>query len=144
MALSEQDILNDVTGSNASLGAKLSGSGLPALPKLDITTYGTNAQGVPQSSGSNWFDNLLGLDATANPGDGSVLSFLGLNPITNAQQTPDQQGQPSSFGAALSFLTDLPRVAVTAVGLILIIAGIFALVQKPISVVINTATKAIT
>lgn len=140
---SEQDLLNMVTGSNASLGAALAGSNVydtspTAFPSLDITTYGTDANGVPQSAASSsgfWsslgnFKGLTGNGASINDLLGGIGSAA--TSVSNAA---------SAGSAAIAFITDIPRVATTVLGLILIIAGIFALSKGPAVNIVTTAVR---
>lgn len=50
-------------------------------------------------------------------------------------------GAASGASSAIKFITDIPRVATTLLGLILVIAGIFALTRGP---TVNIVTRAVT
>lgn len=108
-------------------------NGLPQLPALPgIAGQSANASGIPFSLGSAGDALLQGI---LHPWD----TFTG----NTAQMNEDLKkgaGPVSSLTSAFDFITDIPRVATTLLGLILIIAGIFALSRGP---VINIAANAI-
>lgn len=75
-----------------------------------------------------WVDKTI-------PALGKADSMVGLNPNTPG----------SGIGGALSFITDIPRVTTTLLGLILIIAGIFALAHGPaVQIVSGNIKEAVT
>lgn len=102
-----------VTGLNVpGYGPIPSGGSLPTLPSLGDL-------GGPQN-------NAASINAaTAN-------MQTGVNNVASAA---------SSVGSALSFITNIPRVTTTVLGLILIIAGIFALTKG--QTVIQVARSAV-
>lgn len=102
--------------------AQSSGGGfpfsLPALPSLS--------------------DALKGISNGFGPG-----SILGGIAAVGAAEAPAATGAVSSVGSAFDFITDVPRVVTTVLGIILIIAGIFALTKtNPIEIVSKAASVA--
>lgn len=88
-------------------------------------------------------------------GDGGFWGGLGKFPLLPGLPglTPDAIGSviggvgdaAKGAGSAISFITDIPRVATTILGLILVIAGIFALTRGPaVNIVSNAVSKAVT
>lgn len=81
------------------------------------------------------FDTLTGhntdqMNADIKGGKGGVSEVIGA--VSDAV---------SGTSAAVKFITDIPRVATTILGLILIIAGIFALSRGPAVQIVGSAVK---
>lgn len=93
---------------------------------------GASASQLPGSSASNGFFNLPALPSLSDIAGalftGSGLGLANDLLTTNAKAASDAT---KTTGAALGFITDIPRVVTTVLGIILIIAGIFALSKGP-------------
>lgn len=158
-----------VDAASAVAGARASALGVfPSLPDNENAIFGnfggnTAGSGIP-SGNSVSFD--LGGNVTAgSSGTPSVLpatkslgaaSFLNgvLHPLDSLKglfdpaQAAANAGQDQATGntidsgkAALAFITDIPRVATTLLGLILVIAGIFALTKGPAVNIVTSAVR---
>jgi hypothetical protein len=109
-------------GGSSTASGSTAGSGLPSNPQQswfsnfleDFTQYG-NAEAATQA-------NVFGEAATA-------FSKTGLGKTIDATS------------AAVSFITDIPRVVTTLLGLVLIIAGIFALARGPAVNIVASAVR---
>ena len=99
-----------------------------------------SGQGTPQSPASFWsnpltydfgpsVDNLL----AKIPIIGPLNKFVG--------STSDPHSIAGSGGSALDFITDIPRVVTSVLGIILIIAGIFALTKGPVVNVVGDIAR---
>lgn len=86
---------------------------------------------APPSTSSGLFGVISGFDQ-AIPALGSLDSMFGINlPPPAAGTTGDTIGSTGkAIGAGVSFITDIPRVATTFVGGLLIAAGLFALANN--------------
>lgn len=124
-------------------GININTNSVSAAPASLLPTLGT--QSAPAaSSGGGFFSGLLSgaqslqdwlekIDPTSNTNMGGKGLTGQTNPATVGQAT----GQATA--SAFSFITDIPRVTTTILGLILIIAGIFALASgSAAKVIVNT------
>lgn len=107
-----------------------------------------SGQGTPQSPASFW-TNPLTFDL--GPSVDNLLAkipIIGpLNKFVGSTSDPHSiaGGGGAAAGAAWDFITDIPRVVTTVLGIILIIAGIFALTKGPVvNVVGNVARESLT
>lgn len=126
-ALASQNGININTNdvSAASPSQLNSGNGLPSLPTLPSLSQAADAlfQGILHP-----LDTLTG----KNTGTMNDQIAAGHGPVT------------STVGAAtsaVSFITDIPRVVTAILGLIMIIAGIFALSKGPAVNIVSSAVK---
>jgi len=115
------DALHGLSGNTA-------GSGLPSLPDTSSS--------FPSISGA--LSGIIGWVDKNVPVLGAADSAVGLNPNTPGSGLA---GTAKAIGSGLSFITDIPRVATTLLGLILIIAGIFALSKGPAIQIVGGAVK---
>lgn len=74
--------------------------------------------------------NTAQMNADVKAGKGGISQAIGA--VSDAV---------SGTNAAIKFITDIPRVATTVLGLILIIAGIFALSRGPAVQIVSSAVK---
>lgn len=113
------------------------GSGLPS------TTGSTNAA---SSANDFWqgVESLGGLAKSLTPLPGGTLA-QGLGEGIGGLLTNTTPGQAASgIWSGLVFITDVPRVTTTLIGLILIIVGLAALIRQPITInTVRTAAEAI-
>lgn len=93
--------------------------------------------------------SVSGADTTA-PASDPWDDPLGLRKYLPDWANPDRGGginiapivkSAEAASSALDFITDIPRVATTLLGLILIIAGIFALTRGPAVQIVTSAVK---
>jgi len=87
---------------------------------------------------TNALSGIIGWVDKNVPVLGAADSAVGLNPNTPGSGLA---GTAASIKSGLSFITDIPRVATTLLGLILIIAGIFALSKGPAVQIVGSAVK---
>ena len=131
MSETEQQILNDVTGSDQSLIGKLFTSN-SAPSTSDTGSSGTGSSG--------FFSNIENFVGEVGSQFGTLTS--GSNPAlmlgTAASALVTATGSTS---AALAFITNIPRMTTTLLGLVLIIAGIFALSRGPAVQIVGGAIK---
>lgn len=111
-----------------------------AAPASLLPTSSTNAPSLNTSDFlnkiMNWIDSI----------DPTSPMNKGMNPLTSSgiASTLDSavstaSNTVSGASSAIAFITDIPRVTTTVLGLILIIAGIFALSQGAAArVIVNT------
>jgi hypothetical protein len=116
------DVAEPYTQSGGSLQQALSDAFGNAQPAGDTTSQ-------QQSTVSTITQGALN---AVIPGLGDAVTGLAGTASTAASAT----------SAAFSFITDIPRVATTVVGIILIIAGIFALSRGPAVEIATDAVKA--
>ena len=109
------------------LGSSIGGSGVPT----DTPATGGNAITNALSGIIGWVDKQV-------PVLGAADSAVGLNPNTPGSGLA---GLAKGASGAISFITDIPRVTTTLLGLILIIAGIFALSKGPAVNIVASAVK---
>lgn len=104
-------------------------NGLPALPAIPAIS-GQASGGVSLGSAADAI-----LQGILHPLDTLSGKNAGTTP------PPTVSGIGSGVGSALGFITDIPRVATSVLGLILIIAGIFALSRGPAINIVSSAIK---
>ncbi len=108
--LTERQILDMVTGSNAKIGAELSGSnGLPALEPLPS---------LSDAAGSIIKGFMLGGAAVVG-GPGLASAFGATSSVAKTEA--------KSVGGFFALISDVPRMATIIVGAMLIAAGLFGL-----------------
>lgn len=113
--------------------AAATGLGAPATPSStppanENTIGGYLLQNIPGNLGNEVL--AIGNAITGNaPVNNSIP---GLQSVVNTAQ---------SLGSALAFITDIPRVTTAVVGLVLVIAGIFALSRGPAVQIVTTAAR---
>lgn len=86
---------------------------------------------------------LLGIIGTIDkdiPALGYLDDLFDLNPNTSGSITATN-GPIAAASAGLAFITDIPRVVTTLLGMILIIVGLFALAKGPAVQVIGSAVR---
>jgi hypothetical protein len=129
-------------------GININANSVSAAPASMLPSVPALSSKAPASSGG-FFSGLLGgaqsfqnwlekIDPTSNTN--SKTSITGsTNPVTVGQTAG------SATAGALSFITDIPRVTTSLLGLILIIAGIFALsAGSAARVIVNTVHSNVT
>jgi hypothetical protein len=121
---------NSVSAAPASMLPAIQAT--PATPKISgLPSFGQAADAILQGV-LHPLDTLTGKNTAAMNKDVAA----GTGPATNAVK---------SVSGALDFITDIPRVATTILGLILIIAGIFALsAGSAARVIVNTVHSNVT
>lgn len=131
--ISEAEVIADVTGSNTQLGNALSGNTPSYFPSPSLDSSGISP--LPSIPGIN----QQPVAGTSSNSSGGLLGDLfggSLNPnsiLSGAAQTI--QGSGGNQPGAWSW-TDIPRIATTAVGFIILIAGIFSLTKgNPLAIV---------
>lgn len=145
---SEPDDQNAIFGGGSLIGSgimqNLSGGGV----SLDLGSTFQDSTGTP---------NVIPQSSKGSLGAAAVFNTV-LHPLDTIKgffdpaQAAKNAGMDNAAGAsldsgkaALAFITDIPRVATTALGLILIIAGIFALTKGPaVNIVTGAVRNAVT
>lgn len=130
---------NDVTAATPGMLAGNSNS-----VSLDIGNLFPDSSGTPSvipsaSQGSTYvgaFTNTL-----LHPLDTLKGFFDPKQAAANAGADNSMGVKVDSTRSAISFITDIPRVATTLLGLILIIAGIFALSKGPAVNIVSSAVR---
>lgn len=132
-------------------GGSSLGSGLASYfdngVSLDLGSTFSDSSGTPKVIGdaNTGFAPMSGLSGLAGwvdknvPWLGALDSAAGVNP--NDAPGGGVMGAVSSAKAGLAFITDIPRVTTTLLGLILIIAGIFALSRGPAVNIVSSAVR---
>lgn len=131
----------------ANAGININANQVTAIPASMIPQATTPSPSPSFSSGLNAIvqgfmhpldtlsgNNKAAMNASATSGSGgvgdAVSGFVG-----------GLTGAASGTAKALGFITDLPRVATTLLGLIVLIAGIFALSKGPAIQVVGSIAK---
>lgn len=107
---------------------------LPALPAIGASDTSSAAPTSGIFGLTAWFDRMF--PSTL----GAMDSSVGLNPNVSGSLLATN-GPAAGLSSAVAFITDVPRVTTTILGLILIIAGIFALARGPAVQVIQYAVR---
>lgn len=116
-----------------AVDAYVSGQNNPALPATPTATTGF------KSILGNFVTALANIDQSV-PMLGSIDSSVGLNPNVPGSTLSNTGGAASAL-SFVSFLSDLPRVATVVLGLVFIIAGVFALTRGPAVNVVSSAVR---
>lgn len=112
----------------------LAGSGIP----------GTDVQTETPDTSGGFFSNIwkgIGTVDKFLPSLGKLDSGLNMNPNDKGNIVESVGDAVSGTSAALKFISDIPRVTTTLLGLILIIAGIFALAKGPAVNIVSNAVS---
>lgn len=113
-------------------------------PNATGSVAGSGLPGAAQSPASFWTDPLhYDFGPSLDSALGNIPVIGPLNTALGSTADPNSMVSTaaSSTGAALAFITDIPRVVTTLLGLILIIAGIFALSKGPVVSVVSSAAQ---
>ena len=146
--LSEQDILNDVTGTDSQLETSLFGGGGSVLPSTNDNVPSSSASiDLSPSAVQPWYYSpqsaLASLFAPSTPTGAPVVnSQTGTTtPATPSTNSGGALGAASSF---LSFISNIPRVATLIAGGLLLAAGLFSLAggkTQPVNITLDKALK---
>lgn len=101
---------------------------------------GTIGAGLPAIGSGDFWSNL----AAGFTAYGNAEAATQANVMQDAGTAFSKTGLGQAIGAtssALAFITDIPRVVTTLLGLILIIAGIFALAKGPAVNIVSSAVR---
>lgn len=153
MALVDEYEAQVRSGSNPAYANYL-GQMLAAKAGIDINSNQVSAapadllhSTAPAAEGSFWGGVKSSLDKATNTLMGPLLGNVG-EPLGGSVGKSSIGGAIKSVAdaldttsAAVKFITDIPRVATTVLGLILIIAGIFALARGPAVQIVSGAVK---
>ncbi len=119
-----QDILNQVTGSNAYLGASLAGSGLP-VPEVPSPPSGFSGGGLFGNPG-------FSLPSLPNlPQAPTLPGIPAIPPLPDLFGTNNQNSKPFSLWDTSTWWTGNQFITIV-LGLIVLTAGIFALTRGEI------------
>lgn len=102
-----------------------------------------SSQGSHSPTPQTGLFGLLGDVDKAIPALGALDDLFDLNPNTSGSLTATD-GPAAGIAAGLAFITDIPRVATTLLGLILIIAGVFALSRGPAVQIVGAFKNSVT
>ena len=152
-----QEILNQVTGSDAYLSSALSGVG--NVPQTYGSNYSPAYSGpsvtIPITDTPSLFDtftndmlhpldnlkSIIGQVDNSVPALGKIDSAVGINPNTPGSGAA---GAVASVGTLLGIVTDIPRVLTIIIGLLMLGAGLFILGARPVVNVVEGVRSAIT
>jgi hypothetical protein len=118
-------------GGNPAASGSVAGSGIPG-------------SSTAKSPASFWTDPLHYDFGPAIDNALSGIPILGpLNKLLGSTADPNSplSAATSTTSSALAFITDIPRVVTTLLGLVLIIAGIFALSRGPAVNIVSSAVR---
>lgn len=114
-----------------------------ASPSLVLPN--SNSGASPSNSGSSGFNWAGAADAFLQGILHPLDTLSGQNTVqmnADAASTGNAVSKAvSSTGSALSFLTDIPRLVTSLLGLILIIVGLFALTRGPVVNIVSSKLK---
>lgn len=124
--------------------ANLRGAGIPNLTSGGAASNAGTSSVATDNQGSFW-DHPLTYDFGPLV-DSWVNQIPVIGPLNKMLGSTADPNSPVSGGAgaatgALAFITDVPRVATTVLGFILIIAGIFALSRGPVVQVVSSSVR---
>ncbi len=120
--------------------------GYPSGPTAsNLAAAGITVRGAQTQTPSSFWTDPLNYDfgPSLDKVFGEIPVIGAVNNALGSTGNPKSvlSGGLSATGSALSFITDIPRVATTLLGLILIIAGIFALTKGPVVNIVSSAVR---
>lgn len=127
------------TGTSNVFGPGPTSSNLAAAGIPSTMSNGAGADSAGSTSGNFWgtigglTDFLFSTDLSPSAASADIAKGAAGNSTTG--------GVLSAASGAISFIFDIPRVLTTLIGLILIIAGIFALARGPAVQVLGSAVR---